>query len=75
MKILRAIGFGLAIIILMFLMPSVFHALEQTLLQFFSVLQMLLLKGESTLSAGVLLPQLPQIPDSSGFSQAVRTAW
>ncbi len=62
MKILGAIGFGLAIIILRFLMPDVFHALEKTLLSFFDVLQTGLSIGGNSMSAGALIPQLPQLP-------------
>lgn len=62
MEILRAIGFALALIIIRFLMPEVFQALEKTLLLFFDVLQKSLSIGSSSMSAGVLLPQLPQLP-------------
>ena len=62
MKILRALGFGLALIILRFLMPDIFLALEKTLLLFFDVLQTGLSVGKNSMSAGVLLPQLPQLP-------------
>jgi hypothetical protein len=39
MKILRAIGLGIGIIVLRFLVPEIFHAITDTLLSFFSVLQ------------------------------------
>ena len=63
MEILRVIGFGLAIIILRILVPNIFYALEKTLLLFFDVLQTALSIGKSSMSAGVLLPQLPQLPN------------
>ena len=63
MKILRVIGLGLAIIILRFLVPDIFHALEHTLLSFFDILQFALSNGKNAMSAGVFLPQLPQLPN------------
>jgi len=39
MKIFRAVGLGVAIIVLKLLMPEVFKAFESSLLVFFSVLQ------------------------------------
>ncbi|MFA6227236.1 MAG: hypothetical protein WC631_02065 [Candidatus Paceibacterota bacterium] len=61
MKILRVIGLGLAIIMLRFLVPEIYHALENTLLSFFDILQTALHFGKDSLSAGVFLPQLPQM--------------
>jgi hypothetical protein len=43
--------------------PNIFYALEKTLLLFFDVLQTALSIGKSSMSAGVLLPQLPQLPN------------
>jgi len=72
MKILGAIGLGLAIIIIRYLVPEIFLVLVQTLLQFFHILQTMLSMGESSLSAGVFLPQLPSIPE---LPQVTQTAW
>ena len=72
MKILGAIGLGLAIIILRFLVPEIFSVLEQTFLQFFHILQTMLSLGEHSLTAGVFLPQLPSIPE---LPQVTQTAW
>lgn len=62
MKILRVVGLGLAIIVLRVLEPDIFHALEHTLLSFFDILQLGFSVGKSSMTAGVLLPQLPQLP-------------
>jgi hypothetical protein len=72
MKILGAIGLGLAIIIIRYLVPEIFSVLVQTLLQFFHILQTMLSLGESSLAAGVFLPQLPSIPE---LPQVTYTAW
>ncbi len=72
MKILGAIGLGLAIIIIRYLVPEIFSVLVQTLLQFFHILQTMLSLGESSLAAGVFLPQLPSIPE---LPQVTQTAW
>jgi len=39
MRILRVVGFGLAIVVLRFLLPRVFHGLENTLVSFFDLMQ------------------------------------
>jgi hypothetical protein len=39
MKILRAVGLGITIIMLQFLVPRIFSGFENTLLAFFSTLQ------------------------------------
>lgn len=39
MKILRVVGFGLALVTLRFLLPRVFHGFEDTLVSFFDVIQ------------------------------------
>ncbi|MFA6445749.1 MAG: hypothetical protein WCW14_00670 [Candidatus Paceibacterota bacterium] len=52
MKIFRVLGFGLAIIIVRSVMPDVFHAIEQTLLAFFSTLQVVLTSGSNSLAGG-----------------------
>lgn len=51
MKILGAIGLGLTIIILKFLMPQVFHGIENTLVSFFTLLEGVLTKGQTALNA------------------------
>lgn len=39
MKILRAIGLGIVLVIIRIVMPDVFHALQDTLLKFFDLTQ------------------------------------
>ena len=51
MKLFRALGLGLAIIILQFLMNEVWQAFEATLLQFFNVLQTVLGLAENALAS------------------------
>ncbi len=53
MKIFRAIGLGLALIIIRFLMPEVFSALEKTLLMFFDFLITLFNFGSTTFENGL----------------------
>jgi hypothetical protein len=53
MKILRAIGWGLLIIILKFLTPKIFSGLENTLLVFFEAAQGILSGSKSSLTAGL----------------------
>lgn len=59
MKIFRAIGLGLGIVVLRFLVPELWESLEQTLLTFFEVLQTVLLAGKDFAgqgaSAGLML--------------------
>ena len=50
MKIFRVIGLGLAIIIIRYLMPDLFHAIENTLLVFFDVLQSVLSVSKDSLT-------------------------
>ena len=52
MKIFRAIGFGLALIIVRVAMPEVFHALEETLLKFFNFFGTAFSFGTQTFSSG-----------------------
>lgn len=60
MKIFRAIGFGLALVIIRLAMPEVFMALEDTLLEFFNLFQTVLSFGgesfESGMNANILIP-------------------
>lgn len=51
MKVLGAIGLGLTIMILKLLMPDVFYGIEHTLVLFFDVLDGVLTKGQTALSA------------------------
>ena len=51
MKILGAIGLGLAIVIIKSLMPDVFHGVEKTLVQFFSLLGGVMTKSQTALNA------------------------
>ncbi len=50
MGIFRALGLGLAIIIIRFLMPELFEIIEDTLLLFFGTLQSVLSMGGNTLT-------------------------
>lgn len=52
MKIFRAIGLGLALIIVRIAMPEVFHALEETLLMFFNFFGTMFTFGTDMLSSG-----------------------
>lgn len=54
MKIFRAIGLGLAIIIVSFLMPEVFGALEDVLLTFFQLLNTILTQADESFTNGDL---------------------
>ncbi|MFA5888773.1 MAG: hypothetical protein WC857_00870 [Candidatus Paceibacterota bacterium] len=60
MKILRVVGFGLAIVMLKFLMPEIFTGIENTLLVFFQTIQTILAGSKSSMTAGWSLPILPQ---------------
>jgi hypothetical protein len=51
MKVLGAVGLGLTIIILKFLMPDVFHGIEKTLVEFLNLLEGVLSKGQTALYA------------------------
>ena len=53
MKIFRAIGFGLALVIIRLAMPEVFEALEDTLLEFFNFLQTVLSFGDQSFENGM----------------------
>jgi hypothetical protein len=56
MKILQALGWGLFILMLQFLVPKIFSGLQDTLLAFFNALQSALAVGNSSMKAGVLTP-------------------
>lgn len=59
MGIFKALGLGLAIIMLRFLVPDIFHALESTLLAFFDVLQTVLTKAQTGQNSASLINLLP----------------
>lgn len=59
MKILRVVGFGLAIVMLKFLVPAVFAGLENTLLVFFETVRTILAGSKSSMTAGFNLPVVP----------------
>ena len=60
MKILRAVGFGMALVILRVLMPEVFSGLEHTLVVFFSSLTTILTYSTSNMGAAASFPY-PQV--------------
>lgn len=51
MKILSAIGWGIAIIVLKFLVPTIFAGIQNTLLMFFNTLQAVLGMAELGMQA------------------------
>lgn len=53
MKILRAVGLGLAIIVLKFLAPPVYSGLEETILAFLEALQEILAMDNRFLPANL----------------------
>jgi hypothetical protein len=53
MKILRAVGVGMLIIVLKFLAPPVYQGLEDTLLAFFGTIQKILAFNQGMLPANV----------------------
>lgn len=61
MKIFRAIGLGIAIITLKLLVPDIWHALEATLLTFFTTLQKALAFTPVNIMQGnvIGIPQMP----------------
>jgi len=59
MKILRAVGLGITIIILQFLVPKAFNSFENTLLVFFDTLQYALTLAQHGMQAGAAFP-LPE---------------
>jgi len=58
MGIFRAIGLGLVIIILKFLMPVVFAGLENTLVVFFDTTQSVLLRSQAVVQTGSVIPNV-----------------
>ena len=60
MRILRVVGLGLAIIMIRFLVPEVFRALENTLLTFFDTLDIVLTKSQTGITSASLIQLLPQ---------------
>lgn len=61
MKIFRAIGLGIAIITLKLLVPNVWHALESTLITFFTTMQKILAlaPGDILQANAIGVPQIP----------------
>jgi len=59
MKILRVVGFGLLIVMLKFLVPTVFAGLESTLLVFFETIRTILASSKGSMTAGFNLPVVP----------------
>jgi len=59
MKILRVVGFGLSIVMLKFLVPSVFAGLENTLLVFLETIRTVLASSRESMTAGFNLPVVP----------------
>lgn len=60
MRIFRVLGLGLAIIMIRFLVPEVFHALEDTFLTFFTVVETVLTKVETSPNTASLIQLLPK---------------
>ncbi|MES3004739.1 MAG: hypothetical protein V4690_01345 [Patescibacteria group bacterium] len=54
MKILRVVGWALAIIMLKFLVPRIFSGFENTLLAFFETIQTILASSKSSMTAGIV---------------------
>lgn len=70
MKIFRVIGLGLAIIIIRYLMPDLFHAIENTLLVFFDALQSVLSVGKDNLTGTAYMH-----PDSNTIRSLLPINW
>jgi len=62
MKILRVVGFGLAVIMLKFLVPKIFLGIENVLLTFFDALGSIFSRVDGSLQAGVTSAQMPVFP-------------
>jgi len=56
MRIFRAIGLGLVIIILQFLVPTIFAGIEHTLLQLFNTLDSVMAQSQIVLQTGAVIP-------------------
>ena len=59
MKIFRVLGLALAIIMLRFLVPNIFRALEHTLLVFFDTLDLVLTRAQAGPNEASLINLLP----------------
>lgn len=58
MGIRNALGFGIAIILLKFLIPKIFAGMEMTLLSLFDVINLVLTNAKESVTAGVgFIPQ------------------
>ena len=60
MKIFRVLGLALAIIMIRFLVPEIFHALENTLLVFLDTVQTVFVKAETGPNTASLINLLPR---------------
>ena len=56
MGILRAIGFGIALVVLRALMPDVFNGLEHALIEFFTALEKVLTYSTANLGGAGAFP-------------------
>ncbi|MCX6713130.1 MAG: hypothetical protein NTY66_02905 [Candidatus Vogelbacteria bacterium] len=56
MRIFRAIGLGMVIIILQFLVPTIFAGFEHTLLRLFATLDMVMVRSELVMQTGAVIP-------------------
>jgi hypothetical protein len=54
MKILRVLGFGLAIVMFKFLVPQIFAGLQNVLLAFFDTLETVMASAKSSMTAGLI---------------------
>ncbi|MDD4803611.1 MAG: hypothetical protein PHN69_00330 [Candidatus Pacebacteria bacterium] len=70
MKIFRVVGFGLAIIIIRYLMPDLFHAIENTLLVFFDTLQSVLSVSKNNLTGTTYM-----YPNSNSIQNLLPVNW
>lgn len=60
MGIFKVLGLGLAIVIIRFLVPEIFAALEDTFLLFFDTIQTVLVKAQSGPNSASLIQLLPR---------------
>lgn len=70
MGIFRAIGLGLAIIIISYLMPELFQAIENTLLVFFDALESILSVSKDNLTGTTYMH-----PTSNNINNLLPTNW
>ena len=60
MRIFRVLGLALAIILIRFLVPEIFHALEHTFLMVLQVIETVLTKAETGPNTASLIQLLPR---------------